>query len=56
MTTETKTIINKLNEIKSELDYIKEHLVDVDMVLTEDDLESLKEAEKDLAKGKTKRL
>jgi len=56
MATETKVIIDKLNEIKSELDYIKNHLVDVDVVLTEDDLESLKEAEKDLAKNKTKRL
>ncbi len=56
MATETEMIMDKLDEIKSELDYIKEHLAYVDMVLTEDDLESLKEAEIDLAKGKTKRL
>ena len=56
MATETKMIMNKLDEIKSELDYLKEHLVDIDMILTDDDLESLKEAEKDLARDKTKRL
>ncbi len=53
---ETKQIMGKLDEIKVELDYIKEHLVDVDTVMTEDDISSLEEAEKDLLEGKTKRL
>ena len=51
-----KQILEKLDEIKSELDYIKKHMVDVDTVLTDDDFESLNEAEKDLKAGKTKRL
>ena len=46
----------KLDEIKTELDYIKEHMVNVDIVLTDEDIESLDEAEKDLKSGRTKRL
>ena len=56
MATEAKEILNKLEIIKADLDYIKEHMVDVDLVLTDDDLEALEEAEKDLKSGKTKRL
>lgn len=47
-------IINKLDVLKQEIDFIKEHLIDVN--LTKDDIESLREAEDDLKKGKTKRL
>jgi len=47
-------VLNKLDLIKSELDYIKAHLVDI--TLTNDDLLSLREAERDLKEGKTKRL
>ena len=46
-------ILDKLNEIKSELDYIKRHMANTDTILTEDDLEALKAAEEDLKKGKT---
>ena len=56
MAVEAAQIIQKLDNIQSELDYIKEHLVDIDAVLTEDDTVSLIEAEKDLKTGKTKRL
>ncbi len=56
MTTETKMIMDRLNEIKSELNYIKKHIVDVDIVLSEDDVESLNEAEEDLKKGRTVKL
>lgn len=52
----TKQILGKLDEIKSELDYIKEHIVDADIVLTDEDISSLEDAEKDLKEGKTKRL
>lgn len=48
--------MEKLDEIKAELDEIKGKMADVDVVLTEDDVESLKAAEKDLKEGKTKRL
>ncbi len=47
-------ILNKLDILKSEINYIKEHLIDV--TLTNDDILSLKEAEIDLKEGKTKRL
>ena len=56
MSTEAKEILNKLELIKADLDYIKKHMVDVDLVLTDDDLEALEEAESDLKAGKTKRL
>ena len=56
MTNEDKQILEKLDAIKLELDYIKKHIVDVDAVLTEEDMDSLKEAEKDLKAGRTKRL
>jgi len=48
--------MEKLDEIKAELDEIKGKMADVDVVLTEDDVESLKAAEKDSKEGKTKRL
>ena len=47
-------VLNKLDAIKAELSYIRENIVDV--ILTEDDINSLDEAEKDLKTGKTKRL
>lgn len=56
MINESKVILQELKEIKSDLDYLKKHVVDLDLVLTEDDLESIKEAEKELKEGKTKRL
>ncbi len=56
MASESKAILQKLDTIKSDLDYLREHLLDVDVVLTDDDIEALKEAEKDLKLGKTKRL
>ena len=56
MEKETKQILEKLDELKSELDYIKKHMVDMDTALTDEDIESLKEAEKDFKTGKTKRL
>lgn len=53
-------VLNKIYEdlefLKKELVELKEHIADVDTVLTEDDIESLEEAEKDLKEGKTKRL
>ena len=52
---ESKKILERLDEIKSDLDYIKDRLSS-DAVLTEDDLASLDEAERDLKQGKTKRL
>ncbi|MCH8003094.1 MAG: hypothetical protein IH934_00545 [Nanoarchaeota archaeon] len=56
MVEESKIIMQKLDDIKSELDYIKNHIADVDTILTEEDIESLEEADKDFKEGKTKRL
>ncbi len=56
MAIEIKQIMDKLNHIQSDIDYLKEHLSDVDLVLTNDDLDALHEAEEDLAIGRTKRL
>lgn len=53
---ESKLILQKLDDIKSELSHIKERIHDIDCVLTDDDLESLKKADEELRKGKTKRL
>ena len=47
-------IINKLDLLKQEIDFIKEHILDV--ILTQDDINSLCESEEDLKKGRTKRL
>jgi len=51
-----ETIHKDLEYVKKEIGEIKGHLVDVDKVLTDEDTESLIEAEKDLKEGKTKRL
>jgi len=56
MVNEMKQIMEKLDDIKSEFDYIKGHIVDVDTVMTDDDLQSIKQAEKEFKEGKTKRL
>lgn len=56
MATEAKQILERLDEIKLELDYIKDHMTDVDLVMTEEDVLSLKEAEEDLKLKKTKRI
>ena len=56
MTIELQQIMNKLSHIESDLDYIKKHISDVDLVLTSEDLESINEARKEFSSGKTKRL
>lgn len=55
-TTEIKQIMDKLDSISTEIGFIKDHLKDIDLVMTEDDLEALHQAEKDLRSRKTKRL
>ena len=54
--TESKQILEELKAIRMDLDYIKGHIVDVDLVLTDDDREALEAAEINLKQGKTKRL
>ncbi len=51
-----EAILQSLEEIKHDLAYIKSHLAYGDVILTDEDLKALQEAEDDLKKGKTKRL
>ena len=51
-----QTIQEELKAIRSDLSYLKEHMVDVDSILTEDDFEALKKAEKEHSEGKTIKL
>lgn len=56
MTSAAQQLLEKLDHIQSDIKYIKEHLVDIDLILTDEDLESLQKAEEDLKAGRTKRL
>jgi len=53
MSAELKQVIQRLDTIKSELDYIKEHMVDVDTILTPDEEARLDESLMDFKQGKT---
>ncbi len=55
MTNDTKHIIQELKGIRQDLEYIKSHVIDIDLVLTDDDIESIRTAEEDLKKRKTKK-
>lgn len=52
MATEMKQILEKLEEIKIELDDLKERMVDPDAVLDEEDIIAIYEAEKEEKEGK----
>ena len=52
MTNEMKLILDKLDSIHIEIDYIKKHMVDADSVLTEGDYKSLVEYRKEKSSGK----
>ncbi|MEK6818552.1 MAG: hypothetical protein AABY10_01315, partial [Nanoarchaeota archaeon] len=45
-----------LDVIKAELDYIKEHMVDVDTILTSEEEEILEQSIKEFKEGKTTSL
>ncbi len=49
-----KLIINRLDDLKQDINFVKEHIIDV--TLTQEDIKSLNKAEEDLEKGRTKRL
>jgi len=51
-----KKIYEDLEFVKKGIIEIKANIVDADIILTGDDIESLQKAEKDLRGGKTKRL
>nr|MDO8079341.1 hypothetical protein [Candidatus Freyarchaeota archaeon] len=49
-------ILKELEEIRRDLAYIKEHMVEVDSLLTDEEALVLKEAEGEFREGKTKKL
>jgi len=49
-------VFDELQSLKKDVSFIKKHMIDVDMILTEDDKQSLKEAEEEYAKGETTSL
>ena len=49
-------IMDILAKIQEELSFIRKHMIDADLLITDDDLESLEEAEEELSQGKTVRL
>ncbi len=49
-----KEIMQRLAKLQVDMNYVREYIEDI--TLTEDDLNSIKEAKKDLKEGKTRRL
>ncbi len=49
-----KEIMQRLAKLQNDMNYVREYIEDI--TLTEDDLNSIKEAKKDLKEGKTRRL
>jgi hypothetical protein len=49
-------IVEELKAIRKDLNYIKEHMIDIDMILTPDEERILKEGIKELKSGKTTKL
>ncbi len=49
-------ILKEIREIKKEIAYIKEHMIDMDRILTDEEIIMLKEAEKEFEEGKTIKL
>ena len=53
MPSEIKQILKKLDTLQSDLDYIKEHMVDADTTLTKDEENILEKGLKEYREGKT---
>ncbi len=53
MSSEIKQILKKLETMKSDLDYIKGHMVDADTILTKDEENTLEKGLKEYKEGKT---
>ncbi|QQG38695.1 MAG: hypothetical protein HYS32_03770 [Candidatus Woesearchaeota archaeon] len=51
MVNETKLILQKLEKIEKNVEEIREHMEDA--ILTEDDIRSIREADKEFREGKT---
>jgi len=53
MTSEMKLVLDRLDTIKVELDFIKKHMVDADTVMTFEESKRLDESLKEFKEGKT---
>ncbi|MEK6852431.1 MAG: hypothetical protein AABX59_01000 [Nanoarchaeota archaeon] len=53
MANENKQILDELKEIKSDVKFIKEHMVDIDTILTPEEEVRLKESVEEFEDGKT---
>jgi len=51
-----KEIMEELKAIRKDLDFIKEHMVDIDAILTSEEEKILEEAMKELREGKATKL
>jgi hypothetical protein len=51
-----KKIIEELKAIRRDLDFIKEHMVDIDTILTSEEEKILEEAVKEFREGKAAKL
>jgi hypothetical protein len=49
-------ILEKLTRIEEELNFIKNHILDADLLITYDNLESIEEAEEDIKNERTERI
>jgi hypothetical protein len=56
METATSPIMKKLEEIQSELHFIKNHMVDKDALLSSEDKAAMEKANEELKKGQTTSL
>ena len=49
----TKEVLVRLAKLQSDMEYIKEHMVDVDTILTIEEEEALEDSLRELKEGKT---
>ncbi|MBI4181379.1 MAG: hypothetical protein HY520_00225 [Candidatus Aenigmarchaeota archaeon] len=52
----SSAVLTELKGIRKDISYIKKHIVHADLLLTDDDVQALREADRDWKEGKTKRL
>jgi len=52
MVNETKLILQKLEKIEKDVEQIRDHMVDSDAIMTEEDYESLLKYRKEKSEGK----
>ena len=56
MATQMREIISKLEHMEEDIQFIKNRISDLDLVLSDEDVDAIKQAEEDLKNGKTRRL